>query len=171
MKDYKRKSTIQSEIIKTSLYRALIITRYYLTICLTISFLLLAIAGYTESAFYILLALNTMPSVLSFIVTDYSKKKPDSWLFFSIKDNTFILENLKTRYGYKKIMHITNFVSYLITLVLLILWQYTYLSKGGIIQQFIYLPTILILSSLLVHLVFVVFYIFKIKYDLSNSKL
>lgn len=171
MENNNKKGTIQSEIIKTSLYRSLIITKYYLTTFLAISFLLLAVAGYTESAFYILLSLNAIPPILSIILKDYSKKQPDSWLFSFMEDNAFILDNLKAKYSYLKIKHITNFVSYLITLVLLILWQFTYLSKGGILQQFIYLPTILVVSSLFVHLMLFVFYIFKIKYDLSNNRL
>ena len=171
MKDHIKKSTIQSEIIKTSLYRGLIINKYYLTICLTISFLLLAFAGYTEAAFYILLTLNVIPPILVFALKDYSKRNSDSWLFSFIEEKDFILDVIKIKYGYLKIKYITNFVSYLVTLVLLILWQYTYLSKGGMKQQFIYLPTILILSSLLIHFASIVFYIIKIKYDLSNNKL
>lgn len=171
MEDQRRKRTIQLEIIKTSLYRSLIITKYYLTASLIISFLLLVVAGYTESAFYILLALNTIPPILSYILRDYSKKNSNSYFYFFIEDNAFILDNLKAKYKYQKLKYITNLVSYLITLGLLILWQYTYLSKGGIIQEFIYLPTALLLSSLLVHLIFIVFYILKIKYDLSNNNL
>lgn len=171
MEDQRRKRTIQSEIIVTSLYRALIITKYYLTASLAITFLLLVFIGYTESAFYILLTLNAIPPILSFVLKDYSKKKVNSYLFSFIEDNSFILDNLKAKYKYQKIKYITNLISYLITLVLLILWQYTYLSKGGIIQQFIYLPTALLLSSLFIHLVLIVFYIIKIKYDLTNNNL
>lgn len=147
------------------------ITKYYLTIALTISFLLLVIVGDTESAFYILLTLNAIPPILSFILKDYSKKKAHSYLFTFIEDNRFILDNLKCKYKYQKIKHITNLISYLIALVLLILWQYTYLSKDRIIQQFIYLPTALLVSSLFFYLILIVFYIIKIKYDLTNNNL
>lgn len=171
MEDYKRKRKIQSEVIKTSSYRALIITKYYLTICLAISFLLLAFAGYTESAFYILLTLNAIPPILSYVLKDYSKNRANSWLSSFTEDKTFTLNNLKAIYGYLKVEHIANSVSYLITLVLLILWQYTYISKGGMMQELIYLPTLLLLSSLLVHLVLFIFYIFKIRWVLSNNSL
>lgn len=171
MEDKRKKRTIQLEIIKTSLYRALIITRFYLTACLAISFLLLVVVGYTESAFYILLTLNAIPPILSFVIQDYSKKNVNSHLHSFIEDNSFTLYNLKVKYGYQKVKHITNFISYLITLILLLLWQYAYLLKGGISQEFVYLPTVLLLSSFLIYLVLIVFYIFKIKYDLTNNNL
>ena len=171
MEDQRKKRTIQLEIIKISSYRPLIISKYYLTTTLAISFLLLVLAGDTESAFYILLTLNTIPPILSFVLTNYSKKKTNSYLFTFIEDDRFILDNLKGKYKYRKIKHITNLISYLIALLLIMLWQYTYLAKGGIIQQFIYLPSALLLSSLFFYLILIVFYIIKIKYDLANNNL
>lgn len=166
-----RLKIMRNEIIKTSRYQALIISRYYMSICLGVSFLILALAGYTVSALYIFLILNIMPSILSYIIKDVANNRNHVFLKSIVKETPFLLGNLKKVYHYTKLTHIANAISYVVALLLLLLWQYNYTTRGGIQATFTYLPTGILFSSVILRILCFFWYVWKLPYDLSHNKL
>lgn len=166
----KKLKIMRKEIRQIAKYHALIISRYYMTVCLAISFLLLAFVGFTESALYILLILNLMPSILSYILHDASTKRNSKFLLSLVSDDSFIFTSLKRKYHYSNLKYITNQVSFTVTLLLLLLWQYNYITKGGIQSNFTYLPTVILVSSVALRILCTLIYLWKLPNDLKNNR-
>lgn len=167
----KRLKMMRKEIRQIANFRALNISKYYMSICLAITFLLLSFAGFTESALYILLILNIMPAVLSYIIKDAATQGNRKFPKSMVEEQPFILRNLKRKYHYTKLNYITNQVSYTITMILLLLWQYNYTTKGGIQSNFTYVPTGILLSSFAIRIFCILIYFWKLPNDLFHNRI
>lgn len=162
---------MKAEIRSISNYRALIISRISLSICLTASAFYVGILGYPASPLYILLMLNLLPSILSYIFKDCAMKYRNRLFKFITEDPAFYLRILKKKYHYSHLNHVTNSLSFLIALVLLIYWQY-YCSTLQTINLFIiYQPALIVIINVLLRFFCIIFYRFKLPYDLSHNHL
>ncbi|MBE5966698.1 MAG: hypothetical protein E7255_06990 [Lachnospiraceae bacterium] len=166
-----RLKTMRKEIFKISAYRALIISRIYLSLCLAVSFFLLSLAGSTEAAFYILLILNLLPVLLSYLIKNAAVATQKVFFIALTKEPPFLLNNLKKKYKYTKLHHFTNSVSFTAALLLLLLWQYNYHTKGGIQKSLLFLPTGILLSSMLLRILSIPYYYWKLHIDLSCNRI
>ena len=165
-----RLKAMQKEILKISTYRALIISRFYMSICLAISFFLLVFSGYSEAAFYILLIVNLMPAILSYIIKDFAARTQKTFLTALIRESPFLLDTLKKKYNYTKLRNFTNSVSYITALLLLLLWQYSY-PAGGLPAYLLFLPTGILMSSALLRILGIPFIYWKLHFDLSYNRI
>ena len=165
-----RLKTMQKEILRISAYRALIISRFYMSICLTISLFLLVFSGYSEAAFYILLTVNLMPVILSYIVKDFAARTQKTILTALVSESPFLLDTLKKKYNYTKLRNFTNSVSYIAALPLLLLWQYSY-PADGMPAYLLLLPTRILMSSVLLRILGIPFIYWKLHIDLSHNRI
>jgi len=161
---------MKKEIRAVSNYRALIISKYYLTALLGITSLYLGFLRYAMSPLYILLLLNILPPVLVIAFNDYGKKYNVKVLLSIIKDAPFQLRNLKMKYRYSKLHYVTNSASYLFALILIGLWQYNYNTSANINTGLLKLPIIILTTAFSIRLLGVIFYQIKIPYDLEHNK-
>lgn len=160
---------MNNEIRVIARYRALIISRYFITLLLLIMSLYLGFIRYALSPFYILLALNVIPTILNNVFKEYTGK---SKLLMEItKEQTFKLIYLKGKYKYSRLNYVSNSIAYLITLLLICLWQYNYSTSGNIYKIIVYVPAIILVTGVFLRLLGNVFYLFKLKYDLSNNRM
>lgn len=160
--------TMKNEIRAIAKFRSLIISRYFITLLLLIVSLYLGFIRYALSPFYILLALNVLPAILNNVFKEYACK---SKLLSDItKDQPFKLNYLKGKYKYSRLNYVSNSISYLITLLLIGLWQYNYSNSGNIKELIIYIPAIILVIGVLLRFLGNVFYQLKIHYDLSHNR-
>jgi hypothetical protein len=162
---------MKSEIRAVSGYRALIISRNYISLLLGIVSLYLGFIKYAVSSLYILLLLLALPPILRFALLDYSKKNPSRFIAGITKDIPFKLNFLKEKYKYTRLNYISNSISYLFALVLICLWQLNYRSRTDIATFLIYVPEFILVSGLLLRLLGAAFYRLKFPYDLSHNRL
>ena len=161
---------MKKEIRAVSNYRALIISKCYLTSVLGIASLYLGFLRYAMSPLYILLLLNILPPILVIAFHDYGKKYKVKVLLSITKDTPFQLSSLKKKYKYSKLSYVTNSVSYLFALILISLWQFNYNTSVNINTGLIKLPVIILITGVSLRFLGSLFYKIKIRYDLSHNK-
>ncbi|MHB8132416.1 MAG: hypothetical protein ACYDEX_25975 [Mobilitalea sp.] len=161
---------MKKEIRAVSNYRALIISKYYLTSVLGITSLYLGFLRYAMSPLYILLLLNILPPILVLAFLDYGEKYNVKVLLSITKDSPFQLRNLKTKYNYSKLRYVTNSVSFLFALILIGLWQFNYNTSVNINTGLLKLPIIILTTCISIRFLGAIFYQIKIHYDLSHNR-
>ena len=167
----KEKAAImKKEIRAVAYYRALIISKWFLTSVLLIMALYLGLRRFPISPLYILLFLNVLPPILSFAVIDYSKKAQYKLLQNMVRENDFLLGTLKKKYNYSKLRYISNSASYLISLILISLWQYNYSQSYYLPEHLRLIPILSLSVSILIRILGSGFYQLKFRYDVSHNK-
>lgn len=173
---------MNKEIRAVAYHRALIISKWFLSSTLLIMALYLGIRRFPVSPLYILLFLNILPPIFSFAANDYGKKKQykmngqanslvmNKILQDIIKDDPFLLGTLKRKYKYTKLRYVSNSASYLISLILIGLWQYNYNQQYYLPDYLQMIPILLLGSSIMIRLLGIVFYQLKLRYDLTHNK-
>ncbi len=164
-------SIMKKEIRLIAGYRALIISRYFLTLLLSIISLYLNYKHYAVSSLYILLFLNILPSILVYALNDYSKKNDKRLIKVILEDPEFKLKQLRSKYKYSKVSYIANSVSFLLALFLICLWQVNYSKTMADFSVLANLPFILLASGLIVRILGFIFYKLKFPYILRHNKL
>lgn len=160
---------MKTEIRKVTSYHSLIICKKVTTLGLACSAYYVGYRGYFLSPLYILLLLNILPPIISFYIKEnYLSNNKIQSIF---KDTPFLLSQLKTKYQYTKIKYISNTVSYLFTLFLLILWQYNYITLDRTPALLIHLPYSIFLGSVLTRFTLLILYRIKIPYDILHNNL
>lgn len=162
---------MKTEIRSISGYRSLIISRISLSICLTASAFYVGILGYPSSPVYILLMLNLLPSILSYIFKDCAKKYKKPFFQYIIEDPVFNLRILKKKYHYSRLGYITNSLSFIIALILLIFWQYYCNTLQTLNLFIIYQPTLIIITNVLIRFFCIFLYRIKLPFDLSHNRI
>jgi hypothetical protein len=162
---------MKKEIRAVAYYQALIISKRLLSILLLLMSLYLGLLRFPMSPLYVLLFLNALPFVISYASKEYSKKNQNRILLELVKDDPFLLSTLKKKYKYTKLRYMSNSVSYLFSLFLIGLWQYSYRIHYYIPDNLQNIPVLFLSSSLLVRLIGIIFYQWKLPYDLSHNKL
>lgn len=163
--------SMKAEIHSISSYRALMITRVSLSFFLIISTIWMGILNYPSSPLYIFLFLNLMPSILTFAFQDYAKKYPNKILRNITLDAPFHLKILKKKYHYSRVKYISNSISFLLALILLLFWQYYCNSLLTTNLFLIYLPSAIITINVIIRVICILFYRIKLPYDLSHNRL
>lgn len=163
-------AVMKKEIRAIASYRALMISKWFISSALLITALYLGIRRFPISPLYILLFLNALPVIISYTVNDYSRKSKNKIIQNMQKDDFFLLASLKKKYKYTKLRYISNSLSYLVALVLISLWQYNYNAFYYIPANFKYLPVRILATGLAIRLLGIVFYRLKLHYDLSYNK-
>ncbi len=161
---------MKREIRTLAQYRSLMISRHFLTVLLSITAFWFAIFNYNMAPLYTVLLLNAFPPVLSYAISDYAKKTKLPLLISITKEDPFLLNNLKKRYHYSRIKHLSNSVTYLIAMLFLALWQYNFSTKAVIPFYLEKLPVILLCVGLLLRLSGIPCYRFKLHYDLTHNR-
>lgn len=163
--------TMKKEISVVANHRALVISKGFLTYVLLITALYLGLRRLTASPLYILLFLILLPNILSFAAKDYGEKSQSKLLQNIINEQPFLLGTLKKKYKYTKLHYTSNSISYLISIILIGLWQYSFNTQYYLPDYIKYIPAITIASGLAVRLVGIVFYQLKFRYDLINNRI
>lgn len=166
----KKSDIMKNEIRVVAYHRALLISKWSLSFVLLIVALYLGIQRLPMSPLYILLLLNILPPIFSTAIIDYSKKSQNKVLLSIVKDDPFLLNTIKAKYKYTKLRYFTNSASYLISLFLIGLWQYNYSQQYYLPDYLKSIPIMLIASSLVIRLLGMFFYRWKLPYDLFNNK-
>ncbi len=162
--------TIKKEIRSIASHRALIISKYFLSFALLISGLYLGLIRLSATPFYILLFLYVIPIVISLSAEDHSRKTQHRLFQNIIRDKSFVLESLKTKYKYTKLRFVSNSLSYLTAIALIGLWQYNYKMQYYIPNHVKNIPVLILAVSLVIRFVGIIFYEQKLRYDLSHNK-
>jgi hypothetical protein len=160
---------MKREIRLIAKYRALIISKYFITLLLCIMSLYLGIMRYALSPFYILLVLNILPPVLNHVIREYSGK--NRLLSDIRKDQPFKLKLLKNKYKYTRLNYVSNSISYLSALLLIGMWQYNYSASENMIDLIVPVPVIILAAGIFVRLLGIIFYQLKLSYDLSHNRM
>jgi len=161
---------MKNEIRAISGYRALIISKFFLSVSLILSTLYIGFFGYQISPFYIFLVLNLLPPILSYALKDYVKRYQFKLLKQIAEDTPFHLSTLKKKYHYSRLGYVTNSISFLFSLVFLFLWQYNCSTTPNTISTILYQPTFFILTSILIRFTGIIFYRIKLPIDLVNNR-
>lgn len=160
---------INKEIRSLSNYRALLLSKYYISVLLLIVSIYLVIKKYPASSFYILIILYTFPAILNFALSDYAKKYKSKLLLRITKDIPFILQSLKNKYKYTQLNYISNSITYLLCMLLLFLWQISYSkSSEGLLSL---VPYIIIVSGIAVRIIFLIIYHFKLTHHVKHNRI
>ncbi len=166
-----QKSTVmQREIMIISRHRALMISKYYLTIVLSIISIYLAIKCLAVSSLYVLITLNALPPIFSYGLNDYAKKHNNTLVNKIIYESSFSLILLKQKYKYTRLYYMSNSITYYITILLILLWQINYSYSNYIDYYSRYLPSYVIISGLSLRILLIIIYRIKLHFDLVNNR-
>ena len=171
MDNQTKAEVMKKEIWMISNYRALIISKYFLSLCLFIAFYFARFFQYIMSPMYILIVLNAFPPILSFAFKDYAKKNDNKFSIYATKERPFLLNSLKRKYNYSRVNDISNSLTFLLTLLLLSLWQYNFNTLHNIPNKLIYLPSMIVITSVILRLFGIIFYKIKLHYTLIHNRL
>jgi hypothetical protein len=161
---------MKKELRAVANYRALIISKNFLSFVLLIIALYLGIRRFPMSPLYILLFLNFLPAIFRFAANDYGMKSDNQYIKDLIKDETFLLSSLKAKYRYSRLNYVTNSVSYLISLILIALWQYNYNNQYYLSDFLKQIPVTVLAAGLVIRLFGVLFYNRKLPYDVEHNR-
>ena len=162
---------MKREIRLISSYRSLMIGKYFLNLSLAFSIYQVVIHRLAISPLYILFLLNVLPPIITFCIIDYNHKHDNIKFKDFTYDRPFLLTTLKKKYNYHINLYLSNSISYLFSLVLLVLWHinYFYISKPN--YWIVYLPIFIITSSLFLRIGVYWFYRLKLPQDIIQNKL
>lgn len=162
---------MKNEIRIIARYRALMISRYYFIVSLSLITIYLSILKLAPISFYILITLAVLPSILEYIILDHLKNHKTQYLNNIASEQPFCLSTLKKKYHYTRISYFTNSITYLFVLFFICLWQINYslyAEYGPIASK---LPYITLISGLTLRFLAVIIYKGKLPYDLSSNRL
>ncbi|MDF2945033.1 MAG: hypothetical protein K0S01_3891 [Herbinix sp.] len=162
--------TMKKEIRAVANYKAILISKNYITILLGIIALYLGIYKYIMSPLYILIVMNALPPILTFALKDYAEKYKLQALTNITEDKPFRLSNLKRKYRYSRVKYVANSISYLLALFLISLWQYKYNNSEDIQGILINVPVLILASGLALRFLTIIFFQIKLPYDVSHNK-
>ena len=161
---------MKREIRTLSLYRSLMVSRHVLTFLLAVTAILFSVFNYNMAPLYTALLLNAFPPVLSYAVSDYARKSSHSYLTGIVKEEPFLLKNLKLRYKYTRIKHLSNSITYLIAILFIALWQYNFSTQENLQPSLKSIPIFILSTGLALRLLGIPFYHLKLHYDLTHNK-
>jgi len=166
-----RATVMRKEIRIISNYRAVLISKFFIIICLAISSFFVGYYGYAASPIYILLLFLILPPILSFAFRDYSARFDNSFFKYIAKDTPFVLSSLKRKYSYTRVSYMSNSILFFFTLLLIFFWQYSLTSIGNINPIVLYQPNMIISGGILIRFIAIVYYQIKLPFDLSHNKI
>jgi len=161
---------MKKEIRAVANYKAILISKNYITLILGLVSLVFGFLNYGMSSLYILILLNALPPILAFGLKDYADKYKLQILFDITEDKPFQLINLKRKYKYSRVNYVANSVAYLFALILIALWQYNYNTSFNKQSILVNTPVLILASGLALRLVAIIYFQIKIHYDLSHNK-
>jgi hypothetical protein len=166
----KETTNMKMEIRAIANYQALIISKYYINIMLILITLYLGFFRYNLSSLYILIVLNLFPNALAVGIKDYVKKTGNRILTTITTDNSFQFNILKQKYKYTRLKYVSNSITYLITLILISLWQYRNYIDQYLRYEVKNLPLLVLMTGLFLRLLGILYYRLKLSYDLYQNK-
>lgn len=167
----KTASQMNKEIRIIANYRALIISKYFISVLLVAATLYLGVFHYPASPLYILLFLNILPPILNYALKDYAGRSNKNSFLKITSDQPFKLSRLKEKYKYCSLSHLSNSVTYLVALLLICLWQVNYNSFADTAPAISIIPISTLITGLVVRFLGIMIYMFKFPYDLSHNRL
>ena len=168
MKD--KASQMKAEIRAVADYRALMISNYYIITALIVISLYLGYKKYNMSSLYILIVNFVLPNAISVGIKDYAVKTGKRIFTDIVKEAPAQLSMLQKKYHYTRLKYISYSISYLVTLLFIGLWQYSYTLESHRLDNIQELPFYLLLSGLSLRLLFLLFYRIKLPYDLFRNR-
>ncbi len=162
---------MKKEIKSISGYRALILSKVYICILLTISTLYLGIHRISNSPLYILLILLILPSIISYVLQDYTLKKQNHFIINLIQEPPVLLNSLRKKYRYSRVSYLSNQIAYLITVLLICLWQISNMKDMYLSDLLCKLPLLILTTALTLRFLLAILYSFKIPHDVMLNKI
>ncbi|MDF2906467.1 MAG: hypothetical protein K0R34_1788 [Herbinix sp.] len=162
---------MNKEIQAVASYRALLISKWFLSSFLLTVALYLGMLRFPISPLYILLFLNALPPIFTFAAKDYGKKSQNRILHDIITDVPFLLGTIKIKYKYSKLHYLSNSAAYLISLFLIGLWQYNYSQQYYLPIFLKTIPVSLLAISIVIRLIGIIYYRWKLPYDIAHNRL
>lgn len=148
------------ELYMVSRHRSLIITKYYIFSALAFAFF------YASAKAYPLIPLNIIISYLLLLL--FNKVL---FLNRQIKSEDFLLTTLIEKYHYTTQACSTNSNAFTAFIVVLMFWQLMQNKRSFPETFYSIYPCLLIVSSLILRIVFFIFYRFKLQRNLENNRL
>jgi hypothetical protein len=164
-------AAMKKEIRAVSNYKAMRISKYYISICLFLSAYVVGYFDYAASPVYILLVYLTLPSILAFAFQDYAKRYHNKFIAYATKEEPFLLNSLKQKYHYTRTGYTSNSISFVFILILLCTWLYNLSTIVNVNLIVFFLPVIIIAGGVLIRLFGSIIYQIKIPYDISHIRL
>lgn len=158
------------EIRAIANYKALMISKYYIALLLSLVSLYLGYLRYNPSSLYILFILAVFPYAISVGLRDYSGRGKNRFLIRITLEKDFLLSNMKKKYKYTTINHVANSIAYPVILVLIGLWQFRNNSAFGMNDLLRNIPSFILMTGLLLRLLGTIFYRLKLPYDLLHNR-
>ncbi len=163
--------SMKIEIRAISNYRAIILSKYYLSLVLSLTSLYLGFLKYAMSPLYIVIILNALPPILMFALKDYAQRYKNKLLTSITNEPRFRLNSLKRKYKYSRLSYISNSISYLVTIVFIGIWQFSNSNFVNIVPLLINVPVIILVTGLVVRVLVKIIYQLKLPYDLMHNRL
>ncbi len=161
---------MKNEIRQISKFRGLLFSKYYLCFVLSVITFISGIYKFPLTPLYVLLFLILLPPIIAFTLKDYSQKSSNKILLRLLFEETYMLNNLRKKYKFSKIGYFVNQCAYLISMLLICLWQisFKHLSiTNSLIEK---LPFLLLITGLIIRYLAVIIYRIKLPYDLMHNK-
>ena len=161
---------MNQEIRAIAAYRALVISKYYIAILLAMLSLYLGYLKINMSSLYIIIVLLAFPPLITSGMRDYSKKTSNV-IMKLIQEEPFHLGELRKKYHYSRLDYLANSVVYLVTLLLIMMWQFRNHIDPTLPDYLRNMPFIILALGLFFRLICLLFYRIKLPYDLTHNKL
>jgi hypothetical protein len=162
--------TMKNEIRALANFRALLISKRYISFLLVLTSLYLGIMRYVMSPLYILIVFQVLPPIIAFTLKDYAQKYKYQLLINATNDKPFLLSHLKVKYKYSKVKYIANSISYVLAVILISLWQYSNKASNNINAFLVYAPVLILTTGIILRFLAILFYRFKLPYNLYHNK-
>jgi hypothetical protein len=161
---------MKNEIRIISIYRGLMLSKYYFFGILSMITIYLFILRLAPSSLYILITLAALPPILQSSLTDYTKTHKNRFFHKITEDYPFQLSRLKMKYKYTRLNYITNLTAYSIMILLICLWQIKYSTLSDLNLFLNKLPLVTLITGLTLQLFAVLIYRVKLPYDIMHNK-
>jgi hypothetical protein len=161
---------MKNEIRAIAGYKALLISKFFICLCLALSAYYVGYIGYASSPVYILLVYFVLPSILSYAFKDYSGKLDHKFLKEITNNPPFLLNSLKRKYHYTRVNYVTNNISFFFILFLICLWLSSMYKIDNISVFTLSIPKFMLIVGILLRILGNIFYLLKLPYDLTHNK-
>lgn len=160
---------MKNEINIIAKHRALLLSKHYFTLVLSLISFYLGTMRLAVSSLYILIVLNALPPILHYAVKDYASKNTHKSLGIT-QETPFLLNSLKSKYKFSKLSYAANSIVYLIMVILICLWQINYSYTDHLNVFLRKIPFLTLITGLTLRFLFVVIYRIKLPYDLMHNR-
>lgn len=166
-----KSSLMKNEIRLIARYRGMMISKYYFILILSLITIYLSMLRLAPSSLYILFTSVVMVPILKFMLIDLSHKHHNRFLTEIKQESPFLLSSLKQKYNYSKTNSFVNSITYIITCLLICLWQISNSLSDELNTYLCRLPFTVLITGVMLRFLSVAIYRAKLPYDIIHNKL